>query len=102
MPRPVPERPQLPLSPLPREVQGWAGLFVTALLGVFQEIGQRLNGSIHKDGGIPMDAPFGLKPYTTTTLPDPAEWEGHIIYVSDGAAGAKFRGSDGTAWVNMG
>jgi len=28
--------------------------------------------------------------------------EGTIVYVSDGASGAVFRGSNGTAWVNLG
>lgn len=46
---------------------------------------------------------WGFPPqYTTTTLPDATKMEGRIIYVQDGGAGAKFRGSDGTNWVNLG
>jgi len=40
--------------------------------------------------------------YTVATRPDVTLNEGGIIYVSDGAAGAKFQGSDGAAWVNLG
>jgi hypothetical protein len=73
-----------------------------SLKSVFYSLGQRLNGSIHKDGQVDMEAPFGLKPYTVATLPDATEYEGKIIYVSDGGAGAVFQGSDGTVWVNLG
>tara|TARA_R110000772_G_scaffold131301_6_gene239591 strand:- start:46 stop:270 length:225 start_codon:yes stop_codon:yes gene_type:complete len=73
-----------------------------SLKSVFYSLGQRLNGSIHKDGEVDMEAPFGLKPYTVATLPDAADFEGKILYVSDGASGAKFRGSDGATWVSLG
>lgn len=46
--------------------------------------------------------PFELPEFTVATLPDATKWDGSIIYVSDGAAGQKFRGSDGTTWVNLG
>lgn len=46
-----------------------------------------------------------LKPATFTTATKPtaaAIGAGGIIFVSDGAAGAKFQGSDGTNWLNLG
>ena len=38
----------------------------------------------------------------TDLRPAPAQNPGGIIYVSDAAVGAKFQGSDGTNWVNLG
>ena len=64
-------------------------------------IAARLNDSIHKDGEVAMTAGLRLATYTTATLPS-ASPDGQIIYVSDGAAGARFRGSHGGAWVNLG
>ena len=41
--------------------------------------------------------------YTTGTLPTASKKnEGEVAYVSDGGAGAVFRGSNSTAWVNLG
>ena len=41
--------------------------------------------------------------YTLATLPDASDRNiGEIVLVSDGAAGAQYRGSTGTAWVNLG
>jgi hypothetical protein len=40
--------------------------------------------------------------YTTATLPAASQHTGKIIFVSDAASGAKFQGSDGTSWVNLG
>ncbi len=104
MPQPVQEQVEVPS---PSGTNGmlnfqWAISIAMSLKPVFYAIGQRLNGSIHKDGEVDMAAPFGLAEYTVATLPDPTEFEKKIIYVSDGAAGAKFRGSDGTSWVNLG
>lgn len=47
---------------------------------------------------------FAVRPvsYLTADIPGAADHEGEIIYVPDGAAGAKFQGSNGTAWVNLG
>ncbi len=106
MPQPVPEQVEIP-SPAGdarTSLLGfqWAITIAQSLKPVFYSLGQRLNGSLHKDGEVVMEAPFGLKSYTTATLPDATEFEGHTIYVSDGAAGQKFRGSDGTSWVNLG
>lgn len=46
-----------------------------------------------------------LKPSTFTTATKPTAASvgaGAIIFVSDGAAGAKFQGSDGTNWLSLG
>lgn len=40
--------------------------------------------------------------YTNATVPAASQHTGKIIFVSDAAAGAKFQGSDGTSWVNLG
>jgi hypothetical protein len=40
--------------------------------------------------------------FTVATIPGAADWKGRIIFVSDGSAGAQFRASTGTAWVNLG
>lgn len=84
------------------EVQQWASALGRVIIEAIQQHGHRLNASIHQDGGIPMTNPLILAPFTVATLPAAADWEGGIIYVSDGAAGAKFRGSDNTTWVNLG
>ena len=62
----------------------------------FRDVGFRLNRCLPKDGSE------GLTAYTTATRPAASAAPGAIIYVSDGAAGAKFQGSDGTNWVNLG
>lgn len=46
--------------------------------------------------------PLQLPSYTTAGRPSATAFTGQMIYVSDGAAGAKFQGSDGAAWVNLG
>ena len=43
-----------------------------------------------------------LPGYAVADIPDATLHEGAIIYVSDGASGANFQGSDGTSWVNLG
>lgn len=40
--------------------------------------------------------------YLAADIPPAADHEGEAIYVSDGAAGSKFRGSDGSSWVDLG
>lgn len=72
------------------------------LLAEFFDHGFRLNRVLPKDGTEAMTAPLVLAEYTVATLPTASDWEGGVIYVSDGAAGQKFRGSDGTSWVNLG
>lgn len=104
MAEPVNERPIFP-SVIKADAIGignWAVSMIRQLTTVFQQYGYRLNRSITIDGAQAMDNPLVLATFTTTTLPAAADWEGGIIYVSDGAAGAKFRGSDGTSWVNLG
>jgi hypothetical protein len=41
-------------------------------------------------------------PYTSASRPSAANNEGAVIYVSDAAAGTKFQGSNGSAWVPLG
>lgn len=40
--------------------------------------------------------------YTLATRPAAAAMPNRIIVVSDGGAGARFQGSDGTTWLNLG
>jgi len=83
-------------------LRGWTSTIIRALQTTFRTYGYRLNRSVTTDGATTMQAPLGLGPYTAATLPDATLHEGAVIYVSDGSAGAKFRGSDGTTWVNLG
>lgn len=62
----------------------------------------RVNATLPKDGTEAMTGPLELKSYLTAGLPPAADHEGAIVYVSDGAAGSKFRGSDGASWVSLG
>lgn len=62
----------------------------------------RINNVLPKDGTEAMTGPLVLATYTTAARPAAASWTGGIIFVSDAAAGAKFQGSDGAAWVNLG
>jgi hypothetical protein len=78
-----------------RGVLGWLQSFVTTLKQSF-----RLHSHL-----FPAVLSGELKPqtYTVATLPAAsAANASSIVYVSDGAAGTKFRGSDGAAWVNLG
>lgn len=53
--------------------------------------------------GLAVNGMFRIGSYTTATRPVASSvGAGTLIYVSDGAAGAKFQGSDGTNWVNLG
>jgi len=79
-------------------LRSWASYLTPAL----RDIGYRLNRVIPKDGSETPTAPFRLAPYTVATRPPAAAWAGAIIYVSDGAAGAKIQASDGSAWINLG
>lgn len=40
--------------------------------------------------------------FTAATLPDPADYTGQLIFVSDGGGGARVRYSTGAAWVSLG
>lgn len=94
MDEPVVERPALPDPATPA--------FIAALLQVFQQYGYRLNRTITRNGGTAMTAPLPLASFAEADLPDATSWEGAIVYVNDGASGERFRGSDGTSWVNLG
>ncbi len=100
----VPERPFLPSPPGagPGRLVQWAAVMVQRLTMIFTERGQRLNILLPKDGTEAMTGTLTLMAYTVATLPTASDWPGSVIYVSDGAGGAKFRGSDGTSWVNLG
>jgi hypothetical protein len=103
----VPERPTF-TSP-PRGADPSLAIFgsdlIRTLTGLFTSVNMRVNRTLPKDGTEPMTAPLELMTYTDTPDTKPAAAAanaGSIIYVSDGGAGAKFRGSDGTSWVNLG
>lgn len=100
----VQERPGLPQG-RPRTLLGIVNAFGTLILqlsNVLSEMGYRINRVLPKDGTEAMTAPLELMTYTVATLPTAADYEGAVIYVSDGGAGAVFRGSNGTSWVNLG
>lgn len=99
---PIENPPMLPRPPSPAGVIDWSRQMVAQLGRYFGQVGHRLNGSLVKDGSEPMTGPLGLKEYTVATLPTASDYEGHLIYVSDGGAGAVFRGSDGSSWVSLG
>lgn len=80
----------------------WGSTLVRQIAIIVREFGYRLNLAVTRDGQEPMRAPLPLAEYTTATLPPADEWEGSVIYVSDGSSGEKFRGSDGTSWLNLG
>jgi hypothetical protein len=93
----VPEAVTLPTVAEPG-LRVWAQ-YLTPLL---RDIGFRLNRVSPKDGSETFTAPMRLGTYTVATRPAAATWPGAIIYVSDAAAGARFQGSDGTAWISLG
>jgi hypothetical protein len=66
------------------------------------DLSTRADGSLPKDGTEAVTAPMTLATYTVATRPTASSYEGSIIYVSDGGAGAVFQGSDGSSWVNLG
>lgn len=84
------------------EVVGWARSTVKALTGILLKIGYRLNRVLPKDGSEAMTAPLPLASYAAADLPAAADHPWAIVAVTDGAAGAQFRASNGTAWVNLG
>lgn len=103
MPQPVAEKVGLPtLAHSDKALQTWVGALIRNLTVILFQHGHRINNSVNTDGQVAMAAPLQLAIYTIATLPDAADWEGGVVYVSDGAAGQKFRGSDGSSWVNLG
>lgn len=61
-------------------------------------LANRANAALNKDGTNGMIAPLQLATYLFDDVPDPALWEGAIIYVPDEAGGAVLAFSDGTDW----
>lgn len=101
---PVQERPALPQG-RPRTLFGIVDAFGTLIMQlstVLSEMGYRINRVLPKDGTEAMTGPLELMTYTVAALPTASDHDGAIIYVSDGGAGAVFRGSNGTSWVNLG
>lgn len=104
--KPVTDRPFLP-QVFPENFPGITrtmGEFVKVLLSLFSEYGFRLNATLPKDGTEPMGAPLTLLTIEASDLSNypAADWPGALIYVSNASAGEKFKGSDGTNWVNLG
>lgn len=105
MAEPVIERPPFmppPTSGDPQAMAQWAVSFTQLMSWIFQQYGYRLNLSVATDGTVSMTGPLPLMSYTTAERPDATAYEGSIIYVSDGAAGSRFQGSDGASWVSLG
>ncbi|TVR78990.1 MAG: hypothetical protein EA405_13655 [Rhodospirillales bacterium] len=102
--RPVRERPLFPhiVPETPRGLLDFAGSLVRQLVEVLSEMAYRLNRTLPKDGSEAMGHPLPLATFTVATRPPAADWAGGVIYVSDASTGAKFQGSDGSAWVNLG
>lgn len=74
---------------------------MNALSQTFLRWSIRLNAALPKDGTEALTGPLTLGTYTVATLPAAASHPGAILYVSDGSAGQKFRGSDGSSWLNI-
>ena len=101
---PVQEQPLMSQA-VPENVKGIArafGVLLRTLITLFGEYGYRINRVLPTDGSEPMTMPLVLREYTVATRPTASDWEGGVIYVSDGGAGAVFQGSDGSSWVNLG
>jgi len=98
----VVERPALSPPGPGDNFERWASAHISQLLEVFQQYGYRLNRVVDENGLTPMQAPIVLAAFAVANLPPAADWEGAIIYVTDGGAGEKFRGSDNTSWVMLG
>lgn len=102
--KPVNEFPMLPqrVSRQVEDIGNFADTLILVLTQIFAENGFRINRLYPKDGSEPATNPLLPREYTTATRPTASDWEGGMIYVSDGAAGSKFQGSDGTSWVSLG
>lgn len=99
--QPVAEAPSLP-QPITRDPLTLYRALIAFLTPFLGAVGFRLNRTLPKDGSEAMTAPLVLATYTVATLPAAGSWTGGIVYVSDGAVGAKFQGSNGAAWVALG
>jgi hypothetical protein len=97
---------QVPFAPvLARSTEGLSAALdglIRQLTGHFPDVGFRLNRVLPKDGSERMTHPLPLAAFTAAALPAAADWPGCVIYVPDGSPGQKFRGSDGSSWVNLG
>ena len=80
----------------------WTRALSQVLRFTLGEFGTRINAAITADGETPMTGPLKLSRHEAALLPVASEHEGAVIYVPDGAPGAKFRGSDGAVWLNLG
>lgn len=96
--RPVREQIDLPHPRFNDEpqVRRWGLSVVQRISILLRDMALRLNGSIHKDGTVEMDAPLGLKVYTLSSLPAAADWQDHIVLVD----GNLYR-STGSVWVQV-
>lgn len=64
----------------------------------------RINGGLQADGSERATAPVPLAMVATADLPDPAEWEGATLYVTDGGPGdtPMMMFSNGVNWIQAG
>lgn len=83
-------------------LRAWEEAMHRALVAILTRIGYRLNRTLPKDGSEAMTGPLALPTYTVATLPAASSHPAAVVHVSDGGAGAVFRGSNGSAWVNLG
>jgi hypothetical protein len=101
----VPERPPIVRAvtrPTIEALQKFTVDLVKTLVMALAQHAVRLNHSLQKDGTEAMEGPLTLTTYTTATRPTASDYEGAVIYVSDGSGGSKFQGSDGSSWVSLG
>ena len=100
----VADVPILPRPPAARDaiVLTWASDFTRVVHDTLAKISFRVNRMLGVDGKERMTAPLRLRSYTVATRPTAADHTGGLIFVSDGAAGSKFQGSDGTSWLSLG
>lgn len=95
----VENEPGLP-NPPAAFAPAWSAQLVKRLTTLLRDLALRANGTLPKDGTEAMTAPLVLPTYTVATRPTATS--GQLIYVSDGAAGARFQGSHANAWINLG
>ena len=101
----VPEQPALPRPVAARDFRAVTQFMVDLVRTVQTALSEHafsINLSLPRDGGEAMTRPLPLATFTVATLPTAADWTGGMIFVSDGGAGTKFRGSDGTSWLSLG
>ena len=75
---------------------------VAAIQRLLTASADRLNRVFPSDGSERMTATLPLCQYTVATRPVASTVPWGVIAVTDGAAGAQFQASNGTAWVNLG